>query len=220
MERTNKNSMTLPVALPVPYIKGAGRQLSSEIRTELIRKSIHLSIAATPTIAAVFGVVHTAFFLMAGVILYTAAEYFRLSGFKVPVISRITELSMRTRDQSQFVLGPVTLGLGAIFALSLYPEPSASIAIYALAFGDGLSSLVGKTFGTIKVPYTGGKTVEGSLTCFLAVLFSGLLLVHGLQPRTVVLVAIIATALEAIPSRDLDNLILPLGAGLAAFILA
>ena len=38
-----------------------------------------------------------------------------------------------------------------------------------LAFGGGLSRLVGKAFGRVRLPFTGGKSLEGSLTCLFAV---------------------------------------------------
>jgi hypothetical protein len=59
-----------------------------------------------------------------------------------------------------------------MLSLLLYPEPAAAIAIYALAFGDGISSVVGKLIGKIRIPFSGGKTLAGSTACFLAVLAS------------------------------------------------
>jgi len=132
----------------------------------------------------------------------------------IAVISRLTASAARRRDAGKFVYGPVTLGIGALLALMLYPEPAASIAIYALAFGDGLSSLVGKAFGSIRIPFTGGKSVEGSLTCFVAVLCSAYA-VTGDAPRSAA-IALIATVTEAIPSKDMDNILLPMLVGLAA----
>jgi phytol kinase len=92
-----------------------------------------------------------------------------MEGYSVPIVSKVTALAARRRDGDRFVLGPITLGLGALLSLLLYPNPAASIAIYALAFGDGLSSLVGKSFGSVRIPFTGGKSLEGSLTCMVAV---------------------------------------------------
>lgn len=189
------------------------RPWSSEMRTELVRKSIHLLIGLVPTLASWnFGV--TVASLSAGILVYAYSESMRLHGYEVAVISKITAIAARRRDSGKFVLGPVTLGIGALLALVLYPEPAASIAIYALAFGDGLSSLVGKAFGSIRIPFTGGKSVEGSLTCFLAVLCSAYA-VTGDAPRSA-LIAGIATVTEALPSKDADNILLPTVVGLAA----
>ena len=189
------------------------RPWSTELRTELVRKSIHLLIGLVPTLAGWnFNV--TVALLSSGVLVYSYSELMRLHGYEIAIISRITAVAARRRDAGRFVYGPVTLGLGAMLALILYPEPAAAIAIYALAFGDGFSSLVGKAFGTIRIPFTGGKSVEGSLTCFVAVISSTYALT-GDAPRSAA-VAVIATVTEAIPSKDLDNILLPTVVGIFA----
>ena len=58
------------------------------------------------------------------------------------VVSGLTVAAARPGDAG-FVLGPATLGLGAMLALLLYPLPASAIAIYALAFGDAAASVVG-----------------------------------------------------------------------------
>ncbi len=192
---------------------GLPRSWSAEIRTEIVRKSLHLLIGLVPMLATWnFGV--TVLLLSSGILVYSYSELMRLRGFDIAVISRLTAIAARRRDAGKFVYGPVTLGIGALLALMLYPEPAASIAIYALAFGDGLSSLVGKAFGSIRIPFTGGKSVEGSLTCFVAVLCSAYA-VTGDAPRSAA-IALIATVTEAIPSKDMDNILLPMLVGLAA----
>jgi len=149
--------------------------------------------------------------LSGGVLFYSACEGLRIQGYHVPIVSRVTSLAARQRDGDRFVLGPVTLGLGALLALLLYPNPAASIAIFALAFGDGLSSLVGKTFGSIRLPFTGGKSLEGSLTCLVAVFISAWALTGNLQRSAVI--AVFACLVEAAPTKDFDNIILPVAVG-------
>jgi dolichol kinase len=194
-----------------------GRSITDEIRTEFLRKGLHLLIAFVPSLAAI-SIEYTVILLSLGVVFYAACEALRLRGVPVPLVSRVTSMAARQRDAGKFVLGPVTLGLGALLALLLYPNPAASIAIYALAFGDGLSSLVGKTFGTIRLPLTGGKSLEGSLTCMAAVFLSSLAITGN--PLRSFPIAIVATIVEAAPTKDMDNLILPALTGAAAMLLA
>jgi phytol kinase len=140
-----------------------------QIRGEVVRKLLHFLIALVPLLAAL----NKNFALMlltAGTIGYIIAERLRLEGVQILFISNITIVASRERDKGRFVLGPVTLALGAMLALLIYPEPAARIAIYALAFGDGFSSLVGKIVQGIKIPFTRGKTIAGSLACFVSVL--------------------------------------------------
>jgi len=130
------------------------------------------------------------------------------------VISDLTVIASRDKDRAGFVLGPVTLGLGAMVALLLYPEPSASIAIYALAFGDGLAALVGRVVGGPRIPFLQGKTFSGSLSCFGAV-FVIALHVSG-RPVESLIIAGVATVLEGVPTGNFDNIIIPFGVGMVA----
>jgi dolichol kinase len=189
-----------------------GRLGLSEIKTEIIRKSIHFLIALTPLMASVSHT-FTVFFLAAGTLFYIQMEALRASGVTVPFVSSLTALASRSRDKGRFVLGPVTLGLGALTALLFYPSPAASIAIYALAFGDGFASLAGKLFGQTKPSFLCGKSLEGSLACFSAVFISAWQVSRNLH---VSLVAALTAALaEALPLDDLDNLVIPIAVGFA-----
>jgi dolichol kinase len=198
--------------------RGAGRTIAfgEEIRIELVRKSIHLLVGIVPSLAAI-NLEFTIGLLAAGTLVYAASEALRMGGVEVPLVARITELAARRRDSGRFVMGPVTLGLGAMLSLLFYPDPAASIAIYALAFGDGLSSLVGKTLGSIRLPFTGGKSLEGSLTCFFAVFLASWTVSRRLLPS--IAVALFATLVEALPLGDLDNIVLPILTGLLALFI-
>ncbi len=200
-------------------LSGSGARLLSigqEIRIELVRKSIHLLIGLVPLLAS-YNLSLTYFMLAVGTLVYATSETLRMGGVEVPLISRVTALAARQRDSGHFVLGPVTLGIGTMLSLLLYPEPAASIAIYSLAFGDGLSSLVGKLFGSIRLPFTGGKSLEGSLTCFFAVFISAYSLTQR-APESLG-VALVGTLVEAAPLKDFDNIVLPMAAGLASLLL-
>jgi phytol kinase len=194
----------------------SARALSEEIRIEILRKGIHLLIAFVPGIAQI-NLGFAVGLLCGGVLFYSACERFRINGYRVPIVSRVTALAARRRDADRFVLGPVTLGLGALLSLLLYPNPAASIAIYALAFGDGLSSLIGKSFGSVELPFTGGKSLEGSLTCLVAVLTASYAVTRDV-PRSFV-IAVAAMFIEAAPTKDFDNIVLPVFVGAIATLL-
>jgi phytol kinase len=196
---------------------GFGREkviaLVQEFPGELLRKSLHLLIALVPPLASINKPLTLAL-LATGTLVYTFAEAARLSGRPIYLISDITVLASRDRETGRFVLGPVTLGLGAMLALFLYPNPASSIAIYALAFGDGLASLAGKMIGGAKVPLFGQKTFAGSLACFLSVFTVTCALTT--RPVESLVIASVATMLEIIPFGDFDNLVIPFGVGLVA----
>jgi phytol kinase len=180
---------------------------------EVVRKTLHLLIAFVPFLAGV-DLRATMMILAAGTLFYVFAERLRIEGRPVLVISDLTIIASRERDRGRFVLGPVTLGVGAMLSLLLYPSTAAAIAIYALAFGDGFASLAGKLFRSPSIPFTRNKTLAGTTACFLAVLL-GTWKLTGRLPIALA-IAVAATMLELVPIRDFDNLILPVGTGLVA----
>jgi len=210
MERTRFLSLQAPSGFTASFA-GIGKDIS-ELKTEILRKSIHFLIALSPLMAAINRPL-TILFLVAGTLGYTLMEYLRLSGVKVPVISSITSMASRSRDMGHFVMGPVTLGFGALLALLLYPSPVASIAIYALAFGDGFASLIGKCFGKWRPAILCGKSVEGSLACFIAVFISAFAVSHNID--IALIAAFTAAVVEALPLEDFDNMAIPVTVGLA-----
>lgn len=187
-----------------------------EIVIELTRKSIHLLIAFTPLLLSISKPLTLAL-LASGMAAFAAFEALRMRGVRIPLISALTEKAARKRDAGRFVKGPITLGLGALLSAVLFQPIPASVAIYILAFGDGFSSLVGKLFGHIRMPLTRGKSVEGSLTCLIVSLLSTYAVSGNLGASAAV--AAFATVVEALPTKDWDNILLPLAAGLAATLL-
>ena len=177
------------------------------IKTEFFRKSIHFLIALSP-LMAVWNRLFTISFLMAGIMVYIYLESLRIRGIVIPFFSNIVVKASRPRDNGKFVMGPVTLGLGALMCLVLFPVNTAAIAIYALAFGDGLASLVGKPFGKTKPAFLYGKSIEGSLACLAAVFVVTWNVSRSLPVS--LMAAVTAAVVEALPLEDFDNLAMPL----------
>lgn len=210
-----QESVGIPEGYP-PSFKVRKRATREEISIEITRKSIHLLIAFVPLLLS-FSRPLTIVLLAAGTSAYTIFEIFRMKGIHIPVISMLTAKAARLRDAGNFVTGPVTLGLGALLCVLLFQAVPAYIAIYVLAFGDSFSSLIGKTMGKISMPFTHGKSVEGSLTCFTVSLISAFAITR--KPGSSFLIAAVSTFVEALPTKDWDNILLPLAAGLTATIL-
>lgn len=193
------------------------KQYRSVIFKEVFRKSIHLCSAFIPLFLSFYywPVITLLCLALAG---YCLSEFARLKGIEVPVVSTITTVAARKRDENKFVLGPVTLVIGIIFSALLWEPEASRIGIYALAFGDGCASLVGKIWGRVHIPYTKGKTVAGSLSCFFAVFASSFAVTHNAS--LAFLLGIIATFVEVIPMTDFDNIVIPvLIGGVAQYFL-
>ncbi len=198
------------------YRKISHTSTVNDLLKEFFRKTIHICASLVPVLAD-WNYQWTLMALAFIVALYIVCEYRRLTGHPVPVISSITAYAARARDEGSFALGPVTMGLGVLFALILFPPEAARIGIFALAFGDGIASLAGKIFGRTKIPLTNGKTAEGSTACFFAVFFSTVMITDS--PLRSLEVALLAAFIEVFPIRDYDNLIIPLAIGAFVFLL-
>ena len=183
------------------------KKYTNSIIKEVFRKLIHLCSSLIPLFVDKISYWGTIFLLFLALFIYCISEILRLSGTQVPIISKITEVAARKRDENKFVLGPVTLVLGIISALLLWENDAARIGIYALAFGDGLASLFGKLFGKRRIPFTSGKTYIGSITCFVAVFISSFCVCKNLLYS--LLIAFVAMVLEMLPLKDFDNVVLP-----------
>lgn len=190
------------------------KQLIS-LKKEFFRKSIHICTAFVPLFLQISRPFVVISLSLAG-ILYVAAETLRRHGIEIPLISAVTAAAARKRDENKFVLGPVTLVAGILIATIFLPLKPASAGIYALAFGDGLASLAGKTFGKVKIPFTRGKTAAGSLTCFAAIFISCFLVTNS--AKTALVSAITGALVEVLPLKDFDNLIIPVLIGLVVML--
>jgi dolichol kinase len=187
----------------------------ADVRTELIRKSIHMLIAFVPLLAALVGRGPALALLAGGVVFYTYAEIQRTRGRSIPFVTGITRAAARSEDLSgKIIVGPITLGIGAMAALILYPQTASIVAIYALAFGDSVSSIIGRAVGRIHLGRLRHKTLEGSLACFFAVFFIAFRMSGALSGSC--LIALTATLLEALPVKDVDNILIPMGSGFVA----
>lgn len=183
-----------------------------EIKKEIFRKTIHLCTAFIPLFLDRF---YWPIIILLSLVLvaYIICEFLRIKGITVPIISKITDIASRKRDENRFVLGPVTLALGVLITALCFPSMPAKIGILALALGDGLASLFGKVFGHVYIPLTSGKTVAGSLTCFIAIFLSTWVCSGNVV--CALFVGIAGMLIEVFPMKNYDNLALPI---LVAFI--
>lgn len=186
------------------------KQRARDIAKELFRKSIHICSAFIPLFLR-YAYWPVIILLCLAALLYTVFEIARRNGYEIPLVSQITAAAARKRDENRFVLGPLTLVSGIVFAALLWDPSCAAVGIYALSFGDGLASLSGKLFGCVKIPGTSGKTVAGSLTCFTAIFISSFAVTS--RADIALWVACAGTVIEVLPLKDFDNLIIPVVLG-------
>lgn len=176
------------------------------MQKEFVRKGIHMTIAIIPTLAS-YHLTITIVLLILGTAFYLLSEYFRANNKEIiGFLTSISEIASRDRDKG-FTLGPVTLAVGAILVLTSFSPVAAACGIYALAFGDGLSSVTGKLWGKTKIPFTNGKSFVGFFTCFTMILSTTFGVTGSLQKA--IFAAIGGSIIELVPLKDVDNLLIP-----------
>jgi len=190
---------------------------ATAMKSELIRKGIHILIAFVPVLAAVSRS-NTALLLMAGMLLYAGLEGLRFAGFTPPLFSAIIKHGERQREQGSFVLGPVTLGLGALLSLILFQPAAAAVAVYTQAFGDTAATLTGKSIGRIRPRFMRGKSIEGSCACCAVTVLICFLIFRDW--KTALATGVVAMLVELFSVQDFDNLLLPLAVGCTASLLS
>ncbi len=117
-------------------------------------------------------------------------------------------------------LGAVVFPIGLLLAaLAVWPHPAAfSYAALMLAFADPAASLLGQRFDSLRWPVAGGrKSVLGSATFFAVAFALGTAFALAVGNEAILAVAGVATALTAVEAAfgyGLDNLFIPVLAGL------
>ena len=101
-------------------------------------------------------------------------------------------------------------------ALLLFPAPVNGGAIAIFALGDSTASLFGGMISRKPLPFNKGKTLEGSLFGFFFAFLGGAFFV---SPVLALIAAAVAMAIESLPSPVNDNILIPLGAGLALMLM-
>lgn len=178
-------------------------------RQEFRRKGIHFGAVLVPFFAGV-NFTLTLDLMITITALFMFSELLRLNGISFPIMNLITRLCIRTGEQRRFTIAPVTLSLGIILSLLLFPKLIACVVIIIVALSDSIATITGRFYGRIRIPYNHGKTVEGSMAFFVSAFMCSIFFV----PLGIALiVSFVSCIIESLPFK-IDNISVPLGTGL------
>ncbi len=183
---------------------------------EIGRKSIHLAAIAIP-VGYYFVPVRVGQIVL---ICLTALS------FLIDVV-RLNQPRIRTffyvffgrlvRDHERYnLLGATYLLLSSLICAYAFEKPVAVAALSFLILGDTAAAVVGKAIGRTPVF---GKTLEGSIACFVVCVLVGWAIPDLSWARTIAGAAM-ATLFELLPVPLDDNLRIPLASGFAMTLLA
>ena len=136
----------------------------------------------------------------------------------------LVQSSTRDGDPKELLKGPLYYGLCFIGCTVFFwrSSPPGILSLMMLCGGDGLADIVGRRWGTHKLPFSPAKSWIGSLAMFLGSFGFGLGLLLlfnqwgyfqptlniGYTVGVVGAIAFIATLVESLPIQDVDNLTL------------
>jgi HAD superfamily phosphoserine phosphatase-like hydrolase len=193
---------------------GLKREIAFSWGQEFRRKGVHACSLFVPLLAGI-NYLLTLELLVAVTIVYIASEWARLNGIRFPVLSFVTGLCVRSSERRRFAIAPVTLALGVVLSLVLFPALVACVAIAILACADSMATIVGKFYGKIRIPYNHNKSLEGSLAFFITAFICALIYV---PLKTALIVSLVSCIIESLPV-EFDNISVPLGTGLFLWLL-
>lgn len=181
--------------------------LSEVFKRELKRKAWHLPVFGFPLLAlysrplALIVLITLAF---GYVVLYFLKNNFHI---EVPFFSRV--ISACSRGEG-FDPGPLYLAISFIICVFCFEARDIFFGASVVVVSDGLAALVGRLYGR-KVFFSGSKSWEGSTAFFVSCMLVGLFF---LSPVEAVTAALILVCSEALLTKGLDNLFLPVVAQL------
>ncbi|MBT3240765.1 MAG: phosphatidate cytidylyltransferase [Chloroflexi bacterium] len=145
---------------------------------------------------------------------------FTLVGLGIMKDDAAVQAMSRTGDPKEILRGPLYYGLIFVVITVLYwlDSPIGIVALMLLCGGDGLADILGRRWGKAKLPWSKDKSWVGSLGMLTggllfaigivyifnsANIFSGKLSDYFLP---IVIISLVATIIESIPVRDIDNI--------------
>ena len=121
----------------------------------------------------------------------------------------------RTGDKRELLKGTLYFVLVAMICGTLYYKQAAGVmAMAMLGWGDGLAPIIGTRYGKMKYHILSDKSVEGSIAFLVGSLCAGLFFVHLIVPESfdagkILVIALIATIVEGVSPKEVDNLTIP-----------
>ena len=189
-------------------------------KTELRRKLLHIMIGIGALVLLVWGIV-TPFIIFIILIICAILSLLSLK-LKIPIVYFFLSNFDRQEDRRKFPgRGFLFSVVGSLLALQLFSRNIALASITILIFADPLSYLVGTTLGKTKSFIDKRKNIEGHLAGFI---ISSLLAMFFVHPILAIVGSLAAMLFESIiievQKIELDdNLIIPLAAGTAMFLI-
>jgi phytol kinase len=188
-------------------------------KPEIVRKIVHIGTGNVILIAWWLDIPASV-----GITASILASAITLLSYRLPILPGINSVGRQSLGTFFY---SVSFGILVAWFWYLQQPQYAALGILVMTWGDGLAALIGQRFGKHKYKVFGTeKSWEGSLTMMLVSYVVSSLILVGTQGNSwqtwviSLVVAFIATGLEAVSFLGIDNLTVPLGSAALAFVLS
>ena len=194
---------------------------SSELRTELMRKSFHMLSLCYLGVYKLIGYPEIMSWIVPWSIIVFVIETARLMMPKMnAALTGFFGGIARVEEYNKYS-GIIHTTLGVLVVFWLFgPAPAmVSAAIWCVAAGDAAAALIGKSFGKTKI-LGSKKSLEGSFACFITCAL--ICFAHGFDAKASLGAALVATGIELAPTTRWfnDNMWMPIAAAFALAFLS
>jgi len=203
------------------------------ISSHLSRKIIHIGTGPIFVLCWLLFTNNSAARYLAALVPLAITCQFALVGFGVIKDAAAVQAMSRTGDRREILRGPLYYGIifVVLTVVYWYDQPTGIVALMMLCGGDGLADILGRRYGTVKLPWNRGKSWVGSGGMFLGGwVFALIVLLVYTQADIftipfngfilpVTIISAVVTIVETFPFKDIDNITITLAAVILGAIL-
>jgi len=187
---------------------------------ELGRKIVHMLIGIVALLLLINNII-TPLIIFIILIIGTLCSLLSLK-YRIPIISFFLDNFERPEEKTKLPgVGIILAVVGSLLALQLFERNIALASITILTFADPISHLIGKLFGRTKSFLDKKKNIEGHIAGTIIGSLFAMFFVHPILAFSGALAAMLfeAIIIEIQKVQLDDNLIIPLAAGTAMFLI-
>lgn len=188
-------------------------KMDLETKRQLIHMSGYVIAFYIPWAASSLGFFTLAISIVLAVLLLYSVSVAYKNNLRVPVVAWLIDISER-RDVIRHspARGAIMFLTGAAVSVVLFEPYIAAASVAVLALGDSFSTLAGRKYGSIKIPYNPEKSIQGTLAGFAAAFLGAAVIV---SPFYAFLAALFGMIGESLPLKIDDNVVIPIFSGAA-----
>ncbi len=157
---------------------------------------------------------------LAALVPFTITVQFFLVGSGILKDEAAVQALSRSGDRREILKGPLYYGIIFVLLTIIYwlNTPIGIVALMLMCGGDGLADILGRRYGSSKLPWNPSKSWIGTLGMLLGgwAMTMGILIPFtllgvfqgqlGIYLIPVTLIAVVGTAVETLPIKDIDNI--------------